>query len=485
MQPMTGRESQDSDDLFRVVLLGGVAMLAVAAVLSKHMEWIRQLAIIVAWIHVKPFAELARAVPHVLSLAPAREWLFLPAILIDENLHVLLTDSGDQAFRFAVVASGRAAFVIYGPVFVWLAINSRAVRPDIAHRVIHDLASLLCLQAKYWPAARILKHAAQISDGNGHCNMKAKLIAKPISGASASETGSASELLPVTFRARQPSCMEIAIRPEAWLRLHGLARRVDSSERKSGLLCDSKSHGRLLDKEWAGLTGDAVCEVMESKIGAAWRGFEDLPCLHRSLAALFALFHDFRSEDGHALLSRLAVLSERNLKRTQTMNAAIATDRCLESEISAILASDSGKRLLAVANCHAWRITAFIGMLHAARQGKGVLASASFSWLKREDRSLWYALNSVGNAAAVVEAAGVYAHYRAERQIRRPLLRPAMYQASRAFIDTYLDMSPRRLAHRKLIAEFRKPVGSRLEEAARNSGHVAESIDLNSSRSRN
>ena len=473
---MSGQESPENDDLLRLTLLGALAVVAAASVLAQHADWFRQLAIIVAWIHVKPFAEFARLAPPELNFSAVREWLLAPSVFIDDNLPFLLTDASSHALWISISVSSRAALLVYGPALFWLAIDARTVRSDIANRKSHDLGSLLHKQAKHWPTSRILRHTAKLSNRCGNTSEEQiPILCHRWAGNPAK--GQNGELLPQTLRAREPSGMDPAVRPETWLRMHGLARKIDPSEQALQQVYDSQRWGRLSDKEWSGLTNDVVCEVMECQFGAAWRGFEQLSSLHRSLAALFALFHDFRSEEGHALLSRLAVLADRNVMKPLTMNEAIAADCGLESEISTILESNAGKRLLAVANRHAWLRTAFIGMLYAARKDRGVVACASFIWLKREDRALWYALNSLGNAAAVVEAAGVFAHYRAERQIRRPLHRPAVFQASRAFIDTYLDMSPQRLTHRSVVAEFRKPVGIRLEEMARSTGRAVKAED--------
>ncbi len=55
---------------------------------------------------------------------------------------------------------------------------------------------------------------------------------------------------------------------------------------------------------------------------------------------------------------------------------------------------------------------------------EGVLTTAEFLWLKPVDLRLWYMLNSVGRQTAVVEIAGLFAHWRAEKRLERPLRTP-------------------------------------------------------------
>ena len=95
-----------------------------------------------------------------------------------------------------------------------------------------------------------------------------------------------------------------------------------------------------------------------------------------------------------------------------------------------------------------------------------MISTASFIWLKREDRCLWHALNAAGNAVAVAEAAAVCAHFRAERQAGLPLRRPSAFQASRSLVQDYLDLENPRIAQRRAAARKRSPVGRKLAESA-------------------
>ncbi|MBV1835470.1 secretion/conjugation apparatus DotM-related subunit, partial [Novacetimonas pomaceti] len=74
-----------------------------------------------------------------------------------------------------------------------------------------------------------------------------------------------------------------------------------------------------------------------------------------------------------------------------------------------------------------------------ARRQAGVLAPSSFAIVKLIDRSLWYALHSLGFPAEIpaedlhpnprIEAAGARAHWSEERRYQRPIYIPAVENA--------------------------------------------------------
>jgi intracellular multiplication protein IcmP len=59
-----------------------------------------------------------------------------------------------------------------------------------------------------------------------------------------------------------------------------------------------------------------------------------------------------------------------------------------------------------------------------AREEGGVLAPATFVWLRAYDRMLWYPLNNLGRQAFHMEAVGAMCHYKAEKLANRPIVRP-------------------------------------------------------------
>ena len=80
---------------------------------------------------------------------------------------------------------------------------------------------------------------------------------------------------------------------------------------------------------------------------------------------------------------------------------------------------------------HAYATTFFARALEAARTA-GVLSSSDFLWLKPLDRRMWYILNNVGRQACMVETAGPFAHFLAEKRFGRALRAPMIKQAGEA-----------------------------------------------------
>jgi intracellular multiplication protein IcmP len=70
-----------------------------------------------------------------------------------------------------------------------------------------------------------------------------------------------------------------------------------------------------------------------------------------------------------------------------------------------------GGALQKYADQHAYETTALLRCLARARQEGGVLAPASFLWLRGQDRTLWYPLNNLGRRSYHAEAVGALVHY--------------------------------------------------------------------------
>lgn len=71
-------------------------------------------------------------------------------------------------------------------------------------------------------------------------------------------------------------------------------------------------------------------------------------------------------------------------------------------------------------NRHAFVRTGLMSMLEEARGG-GVVACLEFRWLKYEDRTLWYALSSVGRKVCFTEAGGTFSHWLLEKACARAI----------------------------------------------------------------
>ncbi|MEE4376140.1 MAG: hypothetical protein V2J55_01325 [Candidatus Competibacteraceae bacterium] len=91
---------------------------------------------------------------------------------------------------------------------------------------------------------------------------------------------------------------------------------------------------------------------------------------------------------------------------------------------------------------HAYTQTVLLRLLFEARQGGG-LPPALFTWLKGVDRSLWFALSSLGRRVPFVEALGAMAHYQVECAFGDALPSPCVDAAVEALQAELLRTSHR------------------------------------------
>lgn len=92
---------------------------------------------------------------------------------------------------------------------------------------------------------------------------------------------------------------------------------------------------------------------------------------------------------------------------------------------------------------HAYLSTAMLALLDKARSS-GVVASAEFLWLKPVNRTLFYMFNALGRRTCWMESAGIFAHYQAELQTNKKVLRPYVKTALdglESYLEEYVDTS--------------------------------------------
>jgi intracellular multiplication protein IcmP len=193
------------------------------------------------------------------------------------------------------------------------------------------------------------------------------------------------------------------------------------------------------------------------QLGRPWRGVEGAGPAARAMFAVFALHAAREREKAAALLGELS----RSLVGGEQSGAATpaGTVKAVEgpegpatplmfgeaamSEVGRVLADASVVGpAMAVAARHGFTTTALMGLLMHARRRAGVLAPGQFAFLKLVDRSLWYALHSLGfplNADedgpmpnVRVEALGARAHWEAECCVDGPLTTPKLEIAEAA-----------------------------------------------------
>jgi len=155
------------------------------------------------------------------------------------------------------------------------------------------------------------------------------------------------------------------------------------------------------------------------QMGPTWQGVHSLPIYVKALLVIFMSRTRRDRKDADHLL-------------TQISRSAHGGQLDF-SGVEATLPKYADHKLLKwAAKRHAYVSTLMATCLEMARSD-GVLATSEFLWLKPVDRKLWYMLNSVGRQTAVVEVAGPFAHWVAEKRMQRALRVPMVGEAVKAF----------------------------------------------------
>ncbi len=175
---------------------------------------------------------------------------------------------------------------------------------------------------------------------------------------------------------------------------------------------------------------DQAEAAFSEQLGPRWKGVDALPTELKILLATFCLKASRKRQEADDMLGRLSTCwsHDKGLK--------LSTDPKLAREARKILRDKKLSEItLGNANRHAYVSTALMRALDTARSEGGVLAPAQFVWLRAHNRQLWYPLNNLGRQAFHAEALGVASHYRAEKQINRPIPRPRVGDAIEGLID--------------------------------------------------
>jgi intracellular multiplication protein IcmP len=167
------------------------------------------------------------------------------------------------------------------------------------------------------------------------------------------------------------------------------------------------------------LDRDAAEDALAEQLGARWKGPFALPPHQQVLLAAFCLKTVRQRDDAEEMLGRLACCWDHK------GGLKLGRERGLLSSARRILRNKKiAEKTLSNCNRHAYVTTALMRALDTAREEGGVLAPAQFVWLRAHDRALWYPLNNLGRTAFHMEALGACSHYRAEKQVNRPIIKP-------------------------------------------------------------
>lgn len=200
----------------------------------------------------------------------------------------------------------------------------------------------------------------------------------------------------------------MAMTPMEFSRQYGLLKKDD-------VLLDKTQPGQEMT---AGVRRGDAKRVFTLQLGPYWDGFAHCPPHARALAAVFIARINRDRESATRILSTLDYGSI-----TGKMDYSVAD--------SVIQKYKNEPGVQEIISKHAYLLTVLASLLEASRDD-GVVPSAEFLWLKTIDRRLWYMLNCVGRQTPFAEVAGPFAHWKAEKVMKRRLLAPMIDEAIRA-----------------------------------------------------
>lgn len=163
-------------------------------------------------------------------------------------------------------------------------------------------------------------------------------------------------------------------------------------------------------------------EAFQKQLGDRWKGTNGLADYKQVLLAAFCLKAARKRALADDMLGRLA----KCWSSTDGLRISGKDSKLLKEARAVLKNKDLAGKTLAQANHHAFETTAMMRALAFAREEGGVLAPATFVWLRAHDRNLWYPLNNMGRQSYHMEALGAMSHYKAERLTQRPIPVPKL-----------------------------------------------------------
>lgn len=159
------------------------------------------------------------------------------------------------------------------------------------------------------------------------------------------------------------------------------------------------------------------------QLGRLWRSCEALPPYLQALFGAFAAKANGDRDTAYAVLAALsnAYQTEKNTLDCSTVYPGGPLALCQKYL--------TVKSVKLVTDSHAYELTVMASMLELARYD-GVLSSSDFLWLKPIDRKAWFVLNGIGRRTPVCEAAGVFAHWLAEKELGKKSILPMVESAT-------------------------------------------------------
>lgn len=182
--------------------------------------------------------------------------------------------------------------------------------------------------------------------------------------------------------------------------------------RKDDVVIDKMMPGMEMT---AGLRRGEAKRIFTLQLGPYWEGFDKCQPHIWALAAVF-LARINRDRNG----AKLIIDTLNKTFAEGKINCSVAKPFLRKYENCAIAQE--------VYQAHAYVLTVLASLLVEARKD-GVVASADFLWLKVVDRRLWYMLNCVGRQTPYSEIGGPFAHWLAEKAMKRKSRVPMIDEA--------------------------------------------------------
>lgn len=465
---MQGSNENTDDEMFIGFIASVVFIIVISLLVDYFRAEINSVLGVIAAIHVAPFAMMARLAPVIADIPYLGSFFFgqpeqVLGFFERGGFAGMTEEQSSTVFRIAA----RCVGFIYAPVLIWIAFRSVNLRPDEVYNKRHTIKSMKAEHAGTWKTTRMMRDFDPLLDTREYDLRKvADTVRRKLESTSPEVMTSLGSMIKPGTPYIAPASWNRSIRPEEWFVAHG-ATYDPVIFRKNAFgkvlptpfkFTTENPKGFEFREKWEDLDLESIKELLESDMGPFWGGdiFRKPPHI-RALVAVFALYYATDLDDARSIISDLGILSEGLAGKPKgSIDARIMQEPGFIDKIDGILKSQIGKNILKFGAMHAWFYPAMARMIEVCRKDRGVLACASFMWLKQENRKLWYLLSSVGNDVTPIEVAAPYAHFIAEKQNGGRLIRPAIYQAARDIHEDYLDMLPERIRDRRRKMDMKR-----------------------------
>lgn len=164
--------------------------------------------------------------------------------------------------------------------------------------------------------------------------------------------------------------------------------------------------------------GDAK-RIFTLQLGGYFESFEKLRPHEKALAAIFLARMNRDRDSATMIMEHVDFASSQSSK----IDFSIAEPILKKYQ--------NNEAVQTIVNSHAYILTVLASLIEKARED-GVVPTSEILWLKTYDRRLWYILNCIGRQTPYAEVAGVFAHWKAEKLLKRRSLVPMIDEATKA-----------------------------------------------------